>query len=325
MKKVRVGVIGVGYLGQHHARLYSSLTDATLVGVTDFDPVRAGEIAVRVGTNAFPDAAALLREVDAVSVAVPTSAHHAVVSAALKAGVHVLVEKPITVTRSEALELIELAGKHNSVLQVGHVERFNPAIQALRPYIGTPSLIECSRLSPFGTRALDVDVVRDLMIHDLDILLSMNLGPVEQVQAAGVCILSSLIDVANVRITFGNGCIANLSASRVSTSPLRELKLYYPDSCIMVDYRTRGVTLQRRNPEGNGGSIVPIHSPEQATEEPLKLELQSFVNSIVSHTAPLVSGSDGLAALDLADRVTSAIGVFVRQQESSRQVLTVSM
>lgn len=325
MKKVRVGVIGVGYLGQHHARLYSSLSDATLIGVTDADLVRAGEIATQFGTNAFPDAAALLQEVDAVSVAVPTSAHHAVVKTALKAGVHVLVEKPITVTRSEALELIELAERQNRVLQVGHVERFNPAIQALRPYIGTPSFIECIRLSPFGTRALDVDVVRDLMIHDLDILLSMNLGPIEQVQAAGACILSSRIDAANVRIAFGKGCVANLSASRVATSPLRELKLYYPDSCIMVDYRTRGVTIQRRNPEGNGGSIVPIRSPEQVTEEPLKLELQSFVNSIVSHTAPLVSGPDGLAALDLADRVTNAIGAFVQQQESSRQSVAVSM
>ncbi|MEQ1844499.1 MAG: Gfo/Idh/MocA family oxidoreductase [Nitrospira sp.] len=324
MKKVRVGVIGVGYLGQHHARLYSSLPDATLIGVTDADLVRTAEIATQFGANAFPDAAALLQEVDAVSIAVPTSAHHAVVKTALKAGVHVLVEKPITVTRSEALELIELAGRQNLVLQVGHIERFNPAIQALRPYIGTPSFIECIRLSPFGTRALDVDVVRDLMIHDLDILLSMNLGPIEQVQAAGVCILSSRIDAANVRITFGNGCVANLSASRVATSPLRELKLYYPDSFIMVDYRTRSVTIQRRNPEGNGGSIVPIHSPEQVTEEPLNLELQSFVNSIISHTAPLVSGADGLAALDLADQVTNVIEGFIRQQESNRQSVAVS-
>ena len=325
MKKLRVGVIGVGYLGQHHARLYSMLSDATLVGVSDSDLVRAGKIAAQYGTKAFPNAAALLHEVDAVSVAVPTSSHHAVTKAALKAGVHVLVEKPITVTRSEALELIELAERKNRVLQVGHVERFNPAIQVLRPYIGTPSFIECSRLSTFGNRALDVDVVRDLMIHDLDILLSMNLGPIGQVQAAGSCILSTCIDAANVRITFENGCVANLIASRVATNPLRELKLYYPDSCIMVDYRTRGVTIQRRNPEGNGGSIVPIHSPEQVTEEPLKLELQSFVHSILSHTTPLVSGLDGLAALDLADRVMNIIGAFVRQQESSRQSLTVSM
>lgn len=325
MKKLRVGVIGVGYLGQHHARLYNTLPNATLVGVTDSDDVRTGEVAAQYGTKAFPDAAALLQEVDAVSVAVPTSAHHAVSKAALMAGVHVLVEKPITVTRSEALELIELAQRQNCVLQVGHVERFNPAIQALRPYIGTPSFIECSRLSTFGARALDVDVVRDLMIHDLDILLSMNLGPIGQVQAVGMCVLSTCIDAANVRITFDNGCVANLIASRVATTPLRELKLYYSDSCIMVDYRTRDVIIQRRNPGGNGGSIIPIHSPEQVTEEPLKLELQSFVHSILSHTAPLVSGPDGLDALDLADRVTDVIGTFVRRQKSSRQSVTVAM
>lgn len=325
MKKLRVGVIGVGYLGQHHARLYNTLPNATLVGVTDSDDVRTGEVAAQYGTKAFPDAAALLQEVDAVSVAVPTSAHHAVSKAALMAGVHVLVEKPITVTRSEALELIELAQRQNCVLQVGHVERFNPAIQALRPYVGTPSFIECSRLSTFGARALDVDVVRDLMIHDLDILLSMNLGPIGQVQAVGMCVLSTCIDAANVRITFDNGCVANLIASRVATTPLRELKLYYSDSCIMVDYRTRDVIIQRRNPGGNGGSIIPIHSLEQVTEEPLKLELQSFVHSILSHTAPLVSGSDGLDALDLADRVTDVIGTFVRRQKSSRQSVTVAM
>lgn len=319
MKKLRVGVIGVGYLGQHHARLYSTLPDATLAGVADSDFARAQAIAAQYSAVAYPNTAALLREVDAVSIAVPTSAHYVVAKAALDGGVHVLVEKPISGTRPEALELIELAERRNCILQVGHVERFNPAIQALRPHIGIPRFMEFSRVSAFGTRALDVDVVRDLMIHDLDILLSMNLGQIAQVQAVGACILSPSIDAANVRITFDNGCVANLSANRVSTNPLRELRLYYPDCCIMLDYRTRGVTIQRRNTEGSGTSIVPIHSPEKVTEEPLKIELQSFLDCVSTGTPPIVSGRDGLAALDLTDRVMDAIGTFVQQREVSGQ------
>ena len=186
MRNLRVGVIGVGYLGQHHARLYGDLPGVTLVGVADTDLAQCHAIAGLYGVKAFPQAAALLTEVDAVSIAVPTSAHHAVVTASLLSGVHVLVEKPIAATREEALELIDLAKRQARVFQVGHIERFNPAIQAVRAHIGRPSFMECYRLGPFGPRGTDVDVVRDLMIHDLDMILSFNLGAVEEVQAAGV-------------------------------------------------------------------------------------------------------------------------------------------
>ncbi|MBI3604137.1 MAG: Gfo/Idh/MocA family oxidoreductase, partial [Nitrospirae bacterium] len=184
MKRIRVGVIGVGHLGQHHARLYASLSGATLVGVTDCDPERAKLIADRHRVPVFPQVTALLDQVDAVSVAVPTSAHHAVVAECLNAGAHVLVEKPIAATLTEARDLVALAGTKGCVLQVGHIERFNPVIRAVRPLIGKPGFIECHRLSPFGERGTDVDVVLDLMIHDLDMVLSFDPGPVEEVRAA---------------------------------------------------------------------------------------------------------------------------------------------
>jgi predicted dehydrogenase len=258
-----------------------------------------------------------MERVEAVSIAVPTSAHHAVAKAALQKGVHVLVEKPITVTQPEAIELIELAEQRECILQVGHIERFNPAIAAVRPHIGAPSFVECSRVSSFGTRGTDVDVVRDLMIHDLDMILSFDLGAVEDVQAAGVRVLSSTIDAANARITFQNGCMANLNASRISLNPQRELKLYYPDSCIVVDYRARQATIQRRTAQGNGSPVISIDSPVEAAEEPLKLELQSFVQCISTGAPPLVTGRDGLAALELADKVVNAIGAFMQQRGSS--------
>ncbi|MBM4125611.1 MAG: Gfo/Idh/MocA family oxidoreductase, partial [Nitrospira sp.] len=195
MKPLRVGVIGVGHLGQHHARLYAALPGATLAGVTDDDPERAKLIADRHQVPVFAQAAALLERIDAVSVAVPTSAHHAVVTACLKAGVHVLVEKPIAVTLPEARDLVALADAKGCVLQVGHIERFNPVIRAVRPLIGKPGFIECHRLSPFGSRGTDVDVVLDLMIHDLDMVLSFDPGPVEEVRAAGMPVLSATNDI----------------------------------------------------------------------------------------------------------------------------------
>ena len=314
MKKLRVGVIGVGYLGQHHARLYASLPNATLVGVADLDKARAKQIAERHGTLAFTDARALLERVEAVSVAVPTTAHHAIVKDSLEAGTHVLVEKPIAVTSAEAHELVSLARRRRRVLQVGHVERFNPVMAAVRPSIGKPGFIECHRLSPFGERGTDVDVVLDLMIHDLDMVLSFQPGPVEEVRAAGVPVLSSKIDIANARIAFASGCVANLTASRVSTNRMRRLRLFQRDAYVSVDYQNRQAMICRRLPGAEGRPRIEMEQLRGSDEEPLKLQLEAFLHAAAAGTSPLVSGEDGAAALDLAHQVLEAIGTFVQRQ-----------
>lgn len=307
MRNLRVGVIGVGYLGQHHARLYAELPGAILVGVADTDFSRCQAIAEQYGVEAFPNTTTLLDEVEAVSIAVPTSAHHTVVEASLRAGAHVLVEKPIAVTRGEALELVELAKQQARILQVGHIERFNPAIQAVRAHISEPSFIECHRLGPFGPRGTDVDVVRDLMIHDLDMILSFNLGNVEDVRAVGVPVLSSTIDIANARITFESGCVASLTASRVSTIRLRELRLFQRDAYLSVDYQKRCGMIYRRSHQESTAPQIFSQLTQGIEEEPLKLQLQSFVHAVLTGTPPVVSGHDGAAALELAHHVLDAI------------------
>ena len=318
MPNLRVGVIGVGYLGQHHARLYAGLPGVVLVGVADTDFSRCQAIAERYGVKAFAESTSLLDQVEAVSIAVPTSAHHMVVEASLRAGAHVLVEKPIAVTHEEALALVELAKQQARILQVGHIERFNPAIQAIRVHISEPSFIECHRLSPFGPRGTDVDVVRDLMIHDLDMILSFNLGAIEDVRAAGVPVLSSTIDIANARITFESGCVANLTASRVSTSSLRELRLFQRDAYFSVDYQARCGMIYRRRRQGGIGQNIFSQSAQGIEEEPLKLQLASFVHAVSTGTPPVVSGDDGAAALELAHQVLDAIG------DSSKEISTVT-
>lgn len=312
MKRLRTGVIGVGHLGQHHARLYAALPGSQLVGVVDADPERARAVAGRHSVSALPDVSALLREVEAVSVAVPTSGHHAVVKACLEAGVHVLVEKPIAVTSAEAWELVELARKQKLVLQVGHIERFNPVMLALRPHIGKPAFIECHRLSPFGERGTDVDVVLDLMIHDLDLVLSLRPGPVEDIRAAGVPVLTSSNDIANARIEFQSGCVANLTASRVSTNRMRRLRLFQRDAYISMDFQTRQGVICRRKP-GEHRPTIEAEPVQGGDEEPLKLELEAFLAASAMRHPPQVSGEDGAAALDLACRVLEEIGGFARR------------
>lgn len=319
MKKLRVGVIGVGHLGQHHARLYASLPNATLAGVVDLNSERAMMIASRHQISVIEDTAALLKTVEAVSVAVPTSSHYEVAKACLDAGVHVLIEKPIAVRVDEARELVDLARKRGVVLQVGHIERFNPAILALRPHIRKPGFIECHRLSPFGERGTDVDVVLDLMIHDLDMVLSFDPGPVEEIRAAGVPVLSSNIDIANARIAFRNGCVANLTASRVSMDRLRRLRLFQRDGYISLDFQTRqGMICRRVAPDGQRPKIE-IEQVRGSEEEPLKLQLEAFLQAVSTGSPPPVTGEDGTAALDLAQQVVEAIGAFVRRHTEKEQ------
>ena len=315
MKQLRVGVIGVGHLGQHHARLYAALSGATLAGVADIDQDRARTVGERHQVPAFADWRDLLGRVEAVSVAVPTSAHHEVVKASLEAGAHVLVEKPIAVTSAEARELVELARKRGLTLQVGHVERFNPIMQAMRPHIGRPGFIECHRLSPFGERGTDVDVVLDLMIHDLDLILSFQPGPVEEIRAAGVPVLSTNVDIANARIAFAGGCVANLTASRVSTNRMRRLRLFQRDAYVSVDFQTRQGVIFRRMTDQGKKPTIEIEQVRGGEEEPLKLELEAFLQAATTGTPAPVSGEDGTAALELARQVLEAIDVFVSRHD----------
>ncbi len=317
MNPLRVGVIGVGHLGQHHARLYAGLPGCVLNGVVDIDAERAGQVARRHGVEAFTELDALLDVVDAVSVAVPTSAHHRVGERCLRAGVHVLVEKPIAVTQAEAHELVELAKSRNRILQVGHIERFNPIIQSMRPFIAKPGFIECHRLSPFGVRGTDVDVVLDLMIHDLDMVLSFAPGPVEEVRAAGVPVLSPNIDIANARIQFAGGCVANLTSSRVSTIRMRKLRLFQRDGYVSVDYQSRQGMICRRVVKPGEQPSIDMEQVQGTEEEPLKLQLESFLHAARTGVQSGVTGAEGAAALELAHQVLGAIGTFVQRQSAS--------
>ncbi|MEO5864746.1 MAG: Gfo/Idh/MocA family oxidoreductase [Nitrospiraceae bacterium] len=315
MTPLRAGVIGVGHLGRHHARLYASLHGAQLVGVTDQSVERAQVVADRHGARIFRTADELLPYVDVVSVAVPTSGHYAVAKACLQAGKHVLVEKPIAATLGEAQELVQLAKQRGCCLQVGHSERFNPVMALMRPHIGPPVFIECHRLSSFSERGTDVDVVLDLMIHDLDLVLSLNPGPVEEVRAAGVAVLSSSIDIANARIQFQSGCVANLTSSRVSTNTMRRLRLFQRDNYLSIDFQTRQGMICRRHTKAGARPTVEVEQLQGGDEEPLKLQLESFLHAVSTGSRPVVSGEDGAAAVDVAHQVLQAIAAFAARHE----------
>ena len=310
MAKLRAGVIGVGHLGQHHARLYASLSDSTLVGVVDHDDGRAALIGPRYGAQVFDCLPDLLKQVDVVSVAVPTSFHYPVAKACLEAGKHVLVEKPIAVLPIEAQELVELAKTNRRTLQVGHSERFNPIMQMMRPHIRRPVLFEGQRMGIYSERGTDVDVVLDLMIHDLDLVLSCNPGPVEEVQAAGLSVRSSTNDVANAYIRFESGCVASLIANRVSLKAMRHMRLFQPDGYLSIDFQSRQGVAGLRSVEPGQKPTVTVEEFQAGDDEPLRLQLESFLKAIRAQSCPVVSGEDGAAALELAHRVLSAIKVF---------------
>ena len=315
MTPIRAGVIGVGHLGQHHARLYASLPGTQLIGVVDLSHERAQVVAKKHGARVFLTADELLQHVDVVSVAVPTSDHYAVAKACLEAGKHILVEKPIAVTSGEAQELVRLAKQRGSCLQVGHSERFNPVMAMMRPYIGQPVFIECHRLSSFSERGTDVDVVLDLMIHDIDLVLSLKPGPVEEVRAAGVAVLSSSIDIANARIQFQSGCVANLTSSRVSTNKMRRLRLFQRDNYLSIDFQTRQGVICRRSAKAGERPTVEAKQLQGGDEEPLKLQLESFLHAVSTGTRPVVSGEEGAAAVEVAHQVLQAVAAFAARHE----------
>ena len=299
---MKVAVIGVGNVGKHHARFYSELPGVELVGVVDLQKPRAEEVGAQHQALPFTDYRELFGKVDAVSLAVPTVEHARIGVDLLEHGIDVLVEKPIAATSEQARGLIDAATRHGRVLQVGHVERFNPVVTAARELATKPQFFEIHRLAAFTPRSLDIDVVLDLMIHDIDIVLSMVPAAVREVRAVGIPVLSQKADIANARVEFEDGCVANLTASRVSFEKTRKLRFFQPHDYISVDYATQtGIMVSLRMGKVTETKLEP------AKDEPLRLQLAAFLNCVEKRGTPAVSGQDGLRALDVANRINGAI------------------
>ncbi len=300
---VRVGVVGVGALGRHHARVWAALDGAELIGVHDIDAARAEAVAEEFGCPVHPDLDALLAEAQAVSVAVPTASHHAVAGRALDGGRDVLLEKPMTATLEEADDLIDRAERAGARLQVGHIERFNPATEVLLETVEAPRFIEVHRLGSFSPRSLDVDVVLDLMIHDLDIVLALDGSAPTQIEAVGVPVLTPRVDIANARLRFASGLIANLTASRVSVEKVRKFRVFAPRTYVSVDFTSREAQIFRL--EANEGGRPRIASEQRGApeEEPLKRQAQAFLQAVRDRSEPRVPGPEGRRALALAHAI----------------------
>ncbi|MCD6460773.1 Gfo/Idh/MocA family oxidoreductase [bacterium] len=309
---MRVAVIGVGHLGQHHARIYRDLKkDVELAAIVDIDEKRGKKIAKSNKTlwiNNYKDI--LDMNIDAVSLAVPTSAHYEIASQLLKNSIHTLIEKPICTTIEQADKLIEIADKNEVFIQVGHVERFNPAIITLSKIIKDPKFIEVHRLAPYNPRGCDVSVVLDLMIHDLDIILNLVNRPIEKVDAVGVEVLTPTEDIANVRVTFEGGCVANITSSRISLKEMRKIRIFQPYTYISLDYKAQEGVIYSKD-----GNKINRQRLDLTKGEPLKLEIESFIESIKTNTLPKVSGKDGRKALAAATEIA-------RQIENKKKVLS---
>jgi len=296
VEKIKVGVVGVGYFGQFHAEKYSKIKEVELVGVVDADPSRAREMAKRYRTQPFKHHFDLFKKVQAVSIAVPTPFHYSLTKDFFLQGIHVLLEKPISNTLEEADEMIALAESRNLVFQLGHLERFNGALSGLEGRVWDPRFIESHRLGPFTGRGMEVDVVLDLMIHDIDILLSLVSSKVKQLQAAGVSLLTQYPDIANARIEFENGCVASLTASRVSTDRVRKTRIFQPDGILSIDYQSQKLFFSKKGvPLGMVTEEIPVRKTDL-----LEAEIRSFLQSVRNRNNPRVSGLDGRRALDLA-------------------------
>jgi predicted dehydrogenase len=308
---LRAAVVGVGHLGRFHAEKYAALPGVRLVGVVDRDAARARTVAQALGVQVFADHRALAGVVDCASVAVPTAAHAAIGLDLLAAGIDVLIEKPLASTADEGAALVRAAESGNRILQVGHLERFNPALRAAAAVITEPRFLECHRLAPFVDRGTDVDVVRDLMIHDLDVIQSFIPAEVESVEAVGVPVLTPRVDIANARLRFANGCIANVTASRVSMKRERMLRLFQPDAYVAIDYDQRRVRIMRREPAASPDGLPNITAAEHdaGQGDALRDEIAAFVDAVRARTRPIVSGHEGLRALELAERISASIDV----------------
>jgi predicted dehydrogenase len=302
MSRLRIAVVGVGHLGQHHARLLALMDDVELVGVVDTKPGRADEIAAKYGTRAFADAAQVLPLVDAVIVAVPTESHVAVALPFIERGAAVLVEKPLASSLADADRLIDAARRQGTLLAAGHTERFNPAVTAALPLVADPRFIEVHRLGVFPERSLDIDVIFDLMIHDLDLLLACVGSDIVSIEAVGVHVLTPRTDIANARLRFASGCIANLTASRISRERVRKARFFQHDSYVSIDFASQEVDVYRLVPSA-GRPAIQGGKLEVTKDEPLHQELVDFVAAARSGHAPGVSAQAGRAALALATRI----------------------
>jgi len=309
MNKIRTAVIGVGYLGRFHAQKFAALEESELVAVVDSDPARAREMGQELNVEHLSDYQALAGRVDAVSIVVPTTLHYEVARFFLEAGVHVLVEKPITSTVAQANELVALARKNGRVLQVGHLERFNAAMQALGQVMGQPLFIESHRLAPFKPRGTDVSVVLDLMIHDIDIIQNLVGAPIEQIDANGAPVLSDEIDIANARIRFANGCVANVTASRVSAQTERKMRIFQHHNYVSIDFQNRVLKTHAKGEREMHPGIPEILIEEWAYEpnDALMVQAADFLRVIREGGRPKVSGEDGRDALKTADKISQQL------------------
>jgi predicted dehydrogenase len=323
---LRIGIAGVGHLGRIHAKLWKEVDGVTVVGLYDSNAAVASAISNETGIENFDDLAGLLQNVDALSIVTPTLSHYDVAKQAIAAGKHVLIEKPITTTTKQAEELIALAKSNRVKIQVGHVERFNPALLAAEQYLDDPRFFESHRMAQFKPRGTDVAVVLDLMIHDIDVILSLVKSPVKSIDASGVAVVSEELDIANARIKFENGAVANVTASRISQTPMRKLRIFAKDAYLSLDFGTKSAEVFRLL---DGGLEAPPHAgltmklgeiskgdvprtiiyekPDVREINPLKYELELFRDAIVNDETPVVSGEDGLNALRVAEMILRAI------------------
>jgi predicted dehydrogenase len=310
MNKVKVGVIGVGYLGRFHAQKYAASEEVELVGVADTSKENRENVANECACLAFSDHLELLKKVDAVSVVVPTSVHHKISLDCIEAGVDILLEKPMTTTLEEADDLIQKADEKELLIQVGHLERFNPAVQALDPILTTPVFIESNRTSTFKNRGVDVDVVLDLMIHDIDIILNIVKSPLKTIHTVGAPVATKTTDIANARLIFENGATANVTVSRISRSNVRDMRIFQPGSYLKVDFASKKVMTINLSDEllESGMPKQEVNVKTFPASDALQAEVDHFVENVQKRSQPLVSGIEGRRALDIALQVIKQIG-----------------
>lgn len=306
---LRTAVIGVGYLGRFHAQKYAQIPGSTLVAVVDANTEACAKVAAELGTRAVADYRELFGQVDAVSLAVPTPLHHAIGCELLEQGIDVLIEKPIATTVAEARELVDLARTNKRILQVGHLERFNPAVLAAAERLRTPRFVESHRLAPFKQRGTDVSVVLDLMIHDIDLIQELVGTPIESIDAVGATVFSGEIDIVNARLRFKGGCVANTTASRISLKQERKIRIFQDDAYLSVDMQQKILTVIRKK------DAAPVESPAQVSIEEenfdqgdaLRAEIEAFLKAVRERSTPVVTGEDGLRALETAMKITALV------------------
>lgn len=332
MDKVRVGVVGVGHLGDHHARIFSQIPDAFLVGLNDIDQEKGRRVAHKYATRYFKKLDDLLKEADVVSLVVPTTVHFPLALMILDRGKDLLIEKPITETVDQAEELIQLAQKRSLILQVGHIERFNPAFKAIEKYKPEPKFIESHRLTQFNPRGTDVAVILDLMIHDIDLILSLVKSPIKQIESVGVAVIAQSEDICNARLTFENGCVANVTSSRISARALRKMRLFQKDSYMSLDFLQKSVEVYRlvevgqlsleekdkktvvgNIPVTEVGKTIIYERPEITDQDMLTSEIKSFISAAQTRTPPPVTGEDGKKALEVALKIKEKAEEHKRQ------------